>query len=439
MSSIVQNLPNLAAKSAESTPRSRPEAVGPDRESFDQILARSRQPQNGPGHPDASPVARKVSRASDSDDKGHASDTPAIEEAEAESPDEAPNDADPAEPAARDSEQAPAEHRVPTADSNQQPWDAVQFSESAAPTVVAPATTTVVVEATGAQSKPPAAEEDANAADLSLQKTASGVTVSRSFGLQKGQLPTSPQASGESRDELTAVAAPEVESSGGQSIELLEAVEDSEPAEAAPSELARAAKIPSAATDSAPANHAAKPAIDIATLPDATSKAQSNAAPAPAPPPQPQRAEDPQLRFGQANYPQIVNAVRGQLLPTGGTMQIRLDPPELGALMITVNVRNGIIDASFQTANEQATQLLSHSMTQLKHALESQGVGVDRLQVAQAPRQERSENPSDRGGSQQQQSQSQMDWERHSDQQRREMIKRMWAKLGVGDPLDLVA
>ncbi|MCS7033931.1 MAG: flagellar hook-length control protein FliK [Phycisphaerae bacterium] len=138
------------------------------------------------------------------------------------------------------------------------------------------------------------------------------------------------------------------------------------------------------------------------------------------------------------NHPRIVSAVRGQLLPDGGTMQIRLDPPELGTLLIHVTVRGGLVEATFQTPSAQASQLLSHSLVQLKHALESQGVGVDRLSVSQAPRNERWETAPDRHSSAQQQ-QSHWDWERHGEQQRRDALRRMWARLGVGDPLDLVA
>lgn len=81
----------------------------------------------------------------------------------------------------------------------------------------------------------------------------------------------------------------------------------------------------------------------------------------------------------------------------------------------------------------------SHSLTQLKHALEQSGVSVDKLQVTQAPRNEKPETGTRDNNSQQQNSQSATDWQKHSDQQRKEMLKRMWAKLGVGDPLDLVA
>src|SRR2546426_408618 len=55
-------------------------------------------------------------------------------------------------------------------------------------------------------------------------------------------------------------------------------------------------------------------------------------APKPAPP--------PEVRFAQTNHESIVTSVRANLLPRGGSMQIRLDPPELGALQVTVEMRD---------------------------------------------------------------------------------------------------
>jgi flagellar hook-length control protein FliK len=138
--------------------------------------------------------------------------------------------------------------------------------------------------------------------------------------------------------------------------------------------------------------------------------------------------------FVAANYPQIVTGVHGQLLPSGGEMHIRLSPVELGDLQISVQVRDGAISASFQTSNDQATKLLSHNLGQLKTALESAGASVEKLQVSQTSR----DNPQTDGDS--------SDGERPPpseeftrDQQRREMLRRMWRNVSGGDPLDMVA
>jgi flagellar hook-length control protein FliK len=144
----------------------------------------------------------------------------------------------------------------------------------------------------------------------------------------------------------------------------------------------------------------------------------------------------PEAQFAQANHPTIVTGVQGQLLPNGGTMMIRLDPPELGALQVTVHLRDGVMTAAFETSNDDATRLLSHSLDQLKTSLESAGVNVEKLHVQQAPRQD------SRGGSgeQRQQPGQEQQHEAQQEQQRREMLRRMWRKLsGGGDPLDMVA
>ena len=148
-------------------------------------------------------------------------------------------------------------------------------------------------------------------------------------------------------------------------------------------------------------------------------------------------APSPQAAFAQENQPKIISSIQGQLLPNGGTMQIRLDPPELGALQVTVNMRNGVMSASFETTSDHATKLLSHSLGQLKSGLEAAGMHVEKLQVEQAPKQEaKSDSESDSESKQPPHEQQQ---QAQQDQQRRAMVQRMWRKLAGGDPLDLVA
>jgi flagellar hook-length control protein FliK len=152
----------------------------------------------------------------------------------------------------------------------------------------------------------------------------------------------------------------------------------------------------------------------------------------------------PEQQFASRNVDTIVTSVKGELLGRGGTMQIRLDPPQLGSLEVTVKMNDGVLSASFQTSNAEATRLLSHTLQQLKSTLEASGVVVDRLQVQQAPAENRSSGARDgsdgRSSQQHQQSGQESQQFAHSEQQRREMLRRMWAKLGIGgDPLDLVA
>jgi flagellar hook-length control protein FliK len=174
-------------------------------------------------------------------------------------------------------------------------------------------------------------------------------------------------------------------------------------------------------TDLVDAGLSAKPQAPVQHL------TTPQAAPAP--------TSQPETEFAATNHDKIISTVRTQLLPNGGTMQIRLDPPELGQMQVTVRMNDGVMTASFETSNDQATKLLSHSLGQLKDALETQGVSVEKLHVQQAPK-----NQQGNSSTEDQKQQAMQDGKSSQrDQQRREMLRRMWAKLGVGDPLDMVA
>lgn len=156
-------------------------------------------------------------------------------------------------------------------------------------------------------------------------------------------------------------------------------------------------------------------------------------APATPPPPVPVHAD---AEFATTNHDRIVTSVRSQLMPNGGSMHIRLDPPELGALQIHVRMVDGVMQASFETSNDQATRLLSHTLSQLKTALETQGVNVEKLQVQQSPR----DQQASADGDDQQRQSPQQESQAQREQQRREMMNRMWRRIRLGrDPLDMVA
>jgi flagellar hook-length control protein FliK len=203
-----------------------------------------------------------------------------------------------------------------------------------------------------------------------------------------------------------------------------------------------ATDAPTAATAPAPSAPAAAaaPGAVAAMVQDASPKLQTTqATPAPAALPQ----VPPEVQFAEDNHPNIVAGVRGQLMPEGGTMRIRLDPPELGPLAVTVRLRGGVMEASFETASDEAAKLLSHSLGALKTSLESHGVNVERLHVQQTPKDQPAGQQQD-GGRDQQQGQQGRDLQHEQsarqEQQRRELLRRMWRKLsGTDDPLDLVA
>jgi flagellar hook-length control protein FliK len=139
-----------------------------------------------------------------------------------------------------------------------------------------------------------------------------------------------------------------------------------------------------------------------------------------------------------ANQASIVSAIHGQLLPGGGTMQIRLDPASLGPVDVTVRMSNGVMSASFQTSTEDATRLLSRNLGQLKTALEQQGVTVQKLHVQQGSGSSTSGDSSGKGKSDYS-SGGQDATGRQSDQRRRQALSRMWSRASGMDDLDAVA
>jgi len=143
----------------------------------------------------------------------------------------------------------------------------------------------------------------------------------------------------------------------------------------------------------------------------------------------------PEAQFADANRSKIVSGITGKLLPDGGSMQLTLDPANLGPMQVRVEMKNGVMSATFETSNDQASKLLSHSLGDLKSALEAQGVTVEKLHVSQSSKQQQSSGDSRQGASDAGQNRA-----AQQEQQRKDMMRRMWRKLMKGqDPLDLVA
>ncbi|MDZ4756180.1 MAG: flagellar hook-length control protein FliK [Phycisphaerae bacterium] len=65
----------------------------------------------------------------------------------------------------------------------------------------------------------------------------------------------------------------------------------------------------------------------------------------------------------------------------GGTMTMRLDPPSLGELRITMTIQSGRVSAELLTSSPQAHAILTSEIASLRQALESHGLLVDRLSV----------------------------------------------------------
>lgn len=229
------------------------------------------------------------------------------------------------------------------------------------------------------------------------------------------QRPQGDSNAGQSPDAQAAVAA-------AQSMaDAFDAPDDSQPATDAASDSKPTAKL---SLDDVAGGSLSQTDASAANAPGGVTRA---ATPPPDAPPAP-----PEAQFAEANHAKIVGGIQGQLLPNGGSMHIRLDPPELGALNVRVEMRDGVMTAAFETTNDQATKLLSHSLGDLKTALEAQGVSVEKLHVRQSSQQQSSSGDDHKGNRQQ-------DSAAQREQQRRDLMRRMWRRLMKGqDPLDLV-
>ena len=65
----------------------------------------------------------------------------------------------------------------------------------------------------------------------------------------------------------------------------------------------------------------------------------------------------------------------------GGTLQLRLSPPELGSLKIQLNVKDGVMSASLETDNANARRVLLDHLPALRDRLAEQNIRVDRFDV----------------------------------------------------------
>lgn len=196
-------------------------------------------------------------------------------------------------------------------------------------------------------------------------------------------------------------------------------------------DAAAAAKPAAKTVDVAPA------AADLAAAASVPAHDKTAAQPAV---PVPVATTTPDRATAENNVARIVTSVRGSLGAAGGTMQIRLDPPTLGAVNVSVSFENGVMTASLTTENEQATRMLSHNLSALKTSLESAGVTVDKIQVKQAAPSEHSSSNQQQGSDPQSREQMSYNDSSRQEQQRREMMQRMWRRVsGNLDDLDLVA
>jgi flagellar hook-length control protein FliK len=98
----------------------------------------------------------------------------------------------------------------------------------------------------------------------------------------------------------------------------------------------------------------------------------------------------------------IVRGLSTMVHQRGGTMSMRLSPPELGALRVQMSIVQGNVTAQFTATTPQARALLEQNMGVLRTALEQHGLTVDRLAVHLSPSESNNAARQDMSGQQQQ-------------------------------------
>lgn len=87
----------------------------------------------------------------------------------------------------------------------------------------------------------------------------------------------------------------------------------------------------------------------------------------------------------EANAARVARALQQAVKQGGGTVTMRLMPPELGVVRVQMELSNGVASVRFQTEDASVASMLTRQMTTLKQALESRGLRVDRLEAQALP------------------------------------------------------
>jgi flagellar hook-length control protein FliK len=77
----------------------------------------------------------------------------------------------------------------------------------------------------------------------------------------------------------------------------------------------------------------------------------------------------------------VARGLHNAVQQNGGTVTMRLNPPELGVLRIELEMNNGTASVRFQTGHSNVRELLNQQLHTLRQGLEGHGVSVERLDV----------------------------------------------------------
>ncbi|MNS36338.1 Flagellar hook-length control protein [compost metagenome] len=84
------------------------------------------------------------------------------------------------------------------------------------------------------------------------------------------------------------------------------------------------------------------------------------------------------------------------------TAELRLDPPDLGPLRVSLNIADGVASASFVSAHASVRQAIETAMPQLQQALAQAGISLGQTSVGEQSAQQEFAQQQGNGGSQRQ-------------------------------------
>lgn len=93
-----------------------------------------------------------------------------------------------------------------------------------------------------------------------------------------------------------------------------------------------------------------------------------------------------------ASFERLLRAVRGRLKESRSTMTMRLDPPTLGSIRVSMSVDRGRVSLDVATETQLAHRMLTSEVESLRRSLEAVGARLDEFVV-------RSPDPQDAGAS----------------------------------------
>ncbi|MFW6415087.1 MAG: flagellar hook-length control protein FliK [Thermodesulfobacteriota bacterium] len=90
---------------------------------------------------------------------------------------------------------------------------------------------------------------------------------------------------------------------------------------------------------------------------------------------------------------QVQNGLLRNLNQGGKELTMRLHPPHLGKLNVTLQVQNQEVSALIKSSSAEVSKMIHNQMAELKHVLEQQGLRVQKLEVqTQVPQDDASKN-----------------------------------------------